>query len=211
MFDCLQRERWNRKMTQRRPATRRRCRCCKFCFRIFLLWTLAILFWTPILHKVYYMPMNYEGETLTPQEMFANVLESDGWREFGSLCEQLWAQIENRGWNDLLNEILKEMDVGGDDRAASVLGVDLNDESLTESQLRKVRNKLALKYHPDRCLGMTPDEQKVAEEKYRQIQEAYEKCVKILKNRETNSRSRPSSQENSRKSKRKSRRSHDGL
>ena len=48
------------------------------------------------------------------------------------------------------------------------------DKNFTEDQLKKNYKKLCLKYHPDRLAGKSEEEKKSAEEKFKDIQEAYE-------------------------------------
>ena len=48
------------------------------------------------------------------------------------------------------------------------------DKNFTEDQLKKNYKKLCLKYHPDRLAGKSEEEKKAAEEKFKDIQEAYE-------------------------------------
>lgn len=52
-----------------------------------------------------------------------------------------------------------------------ILGVSKN---ATEQEIQKAFRKLAVKYHPDKQVGKTDEEKKEAEEKFKQIAEAYE-------------------------------------
>lgn len=52
-----------------------------------------------------------------------------------------------------------------------ILGVEKN---FTEDQLKKAYKKMCLKYHPDRQFGKSDDEKKKAEERFKDVQEAYE-------------------------------------
>lgn len=51
-----------------------------------------------------------------------------------------------------------------------ILGVDKN---VTDNELKKVFRKLALKYHPDKYTGKSEKEKKEAEDKFKEIAEAY--------------------------------------
>lgn len=52
-----------------------------------------------------------------------------------------------------------------------ILGIS---KSATKDEISKVYKKLAMKYHPDRQNGKSDDEKKKAEEKFKEISEAYE-------------------------------------
>ena len=51
-----------------------------------------------------------------------------------------------------------------------VLGVD---KSVSETDIKKAYRKLAMKYHPDRSAKLSDAEKKAAENKFKEIQEAY--------------------------------------
>lgn len=53
----------------------------------------------------------------------------------------------------------------------NILGVD---KKCSEKDIKKAYKKAVLKYHPDRQVGKSDDEKKKAEEKFKDIQEAYE-------------------------------------
>ena len=50
--------------------------------------------------------------------------------------------------------------------------------SATDNEVRTAYRKMAMKNHPDKVATLGPDVQKVAEEKFRQVQEAYETIKK---------------------------------
>lgn len=52
------------------------------------------------------------------------------------------------------------------------------DSSATDDEVKKAYRKLAAKHHPDKVATLGPDVQKAAEEKFKTIQEAYEKVKK---------------------------------
>ena len=50
--------------------------------------------------------------------------------------------------------------------------------SATDNEVRTAYRKMAMKNHPDKVATLGPDVQKAAEEKFRQVQEAYETIKK---------------------------------
>ena len=61
------------------------------------------------------------------------------------------------------------------DSAYAVLGIS---PSATDDEVKTAYRRMAMKNHPDKVATLGPDVQKAAEEKFRQIQEAYETIKK---------------------------------
>ncbi|MDD2595780.1 MAG: TerB family tellurite resistance protein [Bacteroidales bacterium] len=61
------------------------------------------------------------------------------------------------------------------DSAYKILEIDKN---ATDDEVKKAYKRMALKHHPDKVASLGPDVQKSAEEKFKTIQEAYEKIKK---------------------------------
>ena len=61
------------------------------------------------------------------------------------------------------------------DNAYKILGVE---KSITEPELKKVYRRMAKKYHPDKLRGLGEAQVKAAEEKFIQVQKAYEQIKK---------------------------------
>ena len=51
-------------------------------------------------------------------------------------------------------------------------------QNATEDEIKKQYKKLAKKYHPDRNIHLSEDEQKINEEKFKKITEAYHESFK---------------------------------
>jgi len=77
-------------------------------------------------------------------------------------------------------ESIKAMFYDASDSAYKMLEIT---KSATDDELKKAYRKMAKKYHPDKLQGIGPEHIKGAEEKFLQIQNAYEK---IKKEREIN-------------------------
>ena len=52
------------------------------------------------------------------------------------------------------------------------------DKSATDTEVKKAYRKMAVKYHPDKVGHLGDDFQKMAEEKFKQLNDAYERIKK---------------------------------
>ena len=68
-------------------------------------------------------------------------------------------------------ESIKAMFYNGSDNAYKILEIDKN---ATISEIKAAYRKMAKKYHPDRVVHLGKEHQEGAEEKFRQVQQAYE-------------------------------------
>ncbi|WP_347923136.1 TerB family tellurite resistance protein [Pontimicrobium sp. SW4] len=72
-------------------------------------------------------------------------------------------------------ESIKAMFFNITENAYKILEID---KSATVDEIKKAYRKMAKKYHPDRVIHLGEEHQKGAEEKFRQVQEAYEQLQK---------------------------------
>ena len=72
-------------------------------------------------------------------------------------------------------ESIKAMFYNSRDNAYKILEID---KSATVDEIKKAYRKMAKKYHPDKVIHLGKEHQKGAEEKFRQVQEAYEQLQK---------------------------------
>jgi DnaJ like chaperone protein len=72
-------------------------------------------------------------------------------------------------------ESIKAMFFNSTENAYKILEID---KSATVDEIKKAYRKMAKKYHPDRLIHLGKEHQKGAEEKFRQVQEAYEQLQK---------------------------------
>jgi DnaJ like chaperone protein len=70
---------------------------------------------------------------------------------------------------------LKNMFIKGTESSYKILGIE---PSASEEEIKKTFRSLAIKYHPDKVSYLGEDFRKSAEEKFRKINEAYEKIKK---------------------------------
>jgi DnaJ like chaperone protein len=72
-------------------------------------------------------------------------------------------------------ESIKAMFYNSNDNAYKVLEID---KDATVDEIKKAYRKMAKKYHPDKVIHLGKEHQKGAEEKFRQVQAAYEQIQK---------------------------------
>jgi DnaJ like chaperone protein len=73
--------------------------------------------------------------------------------------------------NSDINSIIAMFYRENDESAYAVLGISPN---ATDDEVKSAYRKMAMKNHPDKVASLGPEVQKAAEEKFRQIQDAYE-------------------------------------
>ena len=72
-------------------------------------------------------------------------------------------------------ESIKAMFYKGTDNAYKILEID---KTATNEEIKKAYRTMAKKYHPDKVIHLGKEHQKGAEEKFKQVQDAYEKLQK---------------------------------
>jgi DnaJ like chaperone protein len=72
-------------------------------------------------------------------------------------------------------ESIRNMFIPATDAAYRILEVD---RSVSDEELKKAYRKMALKYHPDKVSHLGEDFRKTAEEKFKSVNEAWEKIKK---------------------------------
>jgi DnaJ like chaperone protein len=60
----------------------------------------------------------------------------------------------------------------------TILGIT---KDATDTEVKRAYRKMAVKYHPDKLIGVSDDIKKLAEEKFLVVKESYEQIMKIRK------------------------------
>ena len=111
------------------------------------------------------------------------------WLEFKEVLWGLYEEGQKNGWDNFYDEFVKALDPRGEKNAYRVLGLT---EDATQEEIKRRYKKLAVKWHPDR----NPNNKDEAQEKFMEIQEAYEILSKIKTMRASrNTRTRSDSDE----------------
>ncbi len=119
--------------------------------------------------KIY---MNY-SQRLQLFQYLVQLGQCDGMsRPVVDVLESIAAAIGlyNNDRDSLLN-----MYCGSADSSYKVLGIE---PTATDDEVRKAYKRMALKYHPDKVATLGEDVQKAAEEKFKKVQQAYDKIKK---------------------------------
>lgn len=106
--------------------------------------------------------------------------KSPMWREFVSVMKELWQSIQIHGWRKVWNQIVEAFDPIGEKNALKVLGLD---PSATQQEITSRYRKLSREWHPDK--HKDPASKEEAQEKFIEIQQAYEILSKIKSERIT--------------------------
>jgi DnaJ like chaperone protein len=114
--------------------------------------------------------MNY-SQRLQLFHYLVQIATSDGIfsKSEKSVLEAIGAviRLSNTDINSVIAMFYKETD----ESAYAVLGISPN---ATDDEVKSAYRRMAMKNHPDKVATLGPEVQKAAEEKFRQIQDAYE-------------------------------------
>lgn len=90
----------------------------------------------------------------------------------------LYLNISEHDFISIKSMFISEKSSQGLDKWFNILEIDKN---ASDEEVKKAHRKMVMKYHPDRLQGVSKDIVKLAEEKFRNIQDAYEHIMKHRK------------------------------
>ena len=108
-----------------------------------------------------------DGETVKLRDAVNHFFNSPVWLEFKEVLWGLYEEGQRNGWDNFYDEFVKALDPRGEKNAYRILGLT---EDATQEEIKRRYKKLAVKWHPDR----NPNNKDEAQEKFMEIQEAYE-------------------------------------
>ena len=168
-----------------------RIKCCRgpkgACCRRLAVWTLVLLVFSGLLISAVYFNASIttsEGETVKVREAISNFFKSPYWRQlkqsFWADFGNLWREYRENGWEAAFRRLMVMADIQGEERSRLILGVSTN---ATLSEVKAKYRDLAKEWHPDRHASGTAEYRAEAQEKFMEINEAYETLQKIYKRR----------------------------
>lgn len=117
-----------------------------------------------------------DGETVKLRDAVSHFFSSPAWLEFKEVIWNLYDEGQKHGWQNIYDEFVKSLDPRGETNAYRILGLT---EDATQQEIKKRYKKLVIKWHPDR----NKDNREEAEQKFMEIQQAYEILSVIKGNR----------------------------
>lgn len=132
----------------------------------------AIITFSLVLSACFYMNVNVknaDGEDVPIYEAMQNFLNSPMWTDLKQSLDETWKFAQHNGWYETWKQIVELMDVDGEKNAYKVL--DLSPTS-TQSEVTAKWRKLSRENHPDKVKEESL--RRVAQEKFMEIQQAYE-------------------------------------
>lgn len=110
-----------------------------------------------------------DGDEVPVHEAIKNFLKSPWWTDLKQTFVDTWRFAKHNGWYETWKQIVDSIDADGEQNAYKVLGVD---PTSTQSEITSVWRKMSREFHPDKV----KDEklQRAAQEKFMEIQQAYE-------------------------------------
>lgn len=156
-----------------------------FVKRAAILVTCAVIYgslWTSVLIHNTYVTTS-DGERVRVKDAVTNFFNSPAWSHTKDTLWQLYSYIQEKGWEEAWKEFIVSIDPEGETHAYKVLGVasDATDKVITTAY-----KKLVKKWHPDK----QPEHlKKDAEQKFIEIQQAYETLSTIKQRRQQRNKS----------------------
>ena len=162
---------------------RRRTCCKRFLTVIFALFIFGSLLCSAIYFNA--AVTTNEGETVKVREAVNNFFKSPYWKKlkesFWKSMNDIWQEYKKKGWKGARSRIVILADIQGEERSRVILGVESN---ATMKELKARYRLLAKEWHPDHHHSASAEEKAEVQERFMEIQEAYENLQRIFKKRE---------------------------
>ncbi|XP_076449447.1 dnaJ homolog subfamily C member 22-like [Babylonia areolata] len=178
---CASGYRW--KPSRRRKSKCRRLTVLFVCGMVYLsMWGSALYFNATVTTK--------DGESVPLREALNNFFTSPAWTQTKESLYLIWQNIRVNGWRTFYEQLVQSIDPQGETNAYRILGVN---ENSSQEEIKSRYRKLAKEWHPDK--QQDPSKKAAAQEKFLQIQKAYETLSNIKSRRSQKNKRRSHSDE----------------
>lgn len=120
-----------------------------------------------------------DGEEIPVYEAINHFFRSPWWTDIKSAMFEIWDYAQHHGWYEIWKQIIEISDPSGENNAYRVL--DVSPES-SQSEITAKWRKLSKEWHPDKVKD--EEQKRVAQEKFMEIQQAYEILSKVKNKRQ---------------------------
>lgn len=142
---------------------------------------LAVLVYLALLSSYFYFNgtvADADGNEVPLQEAIQNFLNSPWWTDLKDTWDETIRFAQHNGWAETWNQIVGQLDVGGEQNAYKVLGLSM---TATQAEVKTRWRKMSLENHPDKV--KEESKRKDAEQRFMEIQQAYEVLSKVKNKR----------------------------
>ncbi|XP_014206639.1 dnaJ homolog subfamily C member 22 [Copidosoma floridanum] len=168
-FDTFSKN-WRLQKKPKRNGLRRLAVFCAFAFVYCCLWSSFLYFNASLTDS--------EGEEIKLSEAVKHFLTSPIWLDLKSSLEETWRQAKHQGFWATWGQLIDLTDPRGEINAYKVLGLS---QTASQSEVTAKWRALSREHHPDKVKG-TDEERRAAQERFLEIQQAYE-ILSSAKNR----------------------------
>ncbi|XP_057334756.1 dnaJ homolog subfamily C member 22 [Microplitis mediator] len=161
VFDTFSKE-WRLKPREKKSAGKR-----------FLGLTLAVTLYLALWTSYFYfnaVVTDSDGEEIKLSEAVKHFFTSPMWLDLKTTLWATWEQIKNQGFWATWQQLIDMSDLRGEMNAYKVLGLS---QTASESEITTKWRMLSKEHHPDKVKG-SDEERKAAQDRFMEIQQAYE-------------------------------------
>lgn len=119
-----------------------------------------------------------DEEPVKCRDAAKHFFKSPIWKEFVHVWGEIWNTLKKHGWREVWRSFIESLDPIGERNALKVLDLD---GSPTQQEITARYRKLSREWHPDKHKDL--EQKELAQEKFIEIQQAYEILSKIKSDR----------------------------
>lgn len=165
----------------RRPHAAKQRKCSRRLAKWFVIY---LTFWSLIGSYLYFNAtvVTQDGEKIKVREAVGNFFRSPHWAKAKQSFWQLYEEYQHEGWEGVKRRLTILSDLEGEERSLEIFNVT---KEATMQEIKERYRVLAKQWHPDHH-----KDKEYAQEKFMEIQEAYETLKKIRARREERTHTR---------------------